>query len=254
MRPEVSNGLFRLEFGRVGESDRRFLRRSGVSSSSKYGHFSFPRVWCSRCRNWGHSGAGRLVGPEVDALGDEGLPGSLPVREWRALAKSWARTLGLEVARIKPGIELGLPHGVAARVKLDPVVSPSQGWFWFSGSLVEEIRDAGFTGCDFHEVVWVGQKRPREAYFELEPRGSVRHHRSPRTFVRCTICRRLTDIKHREGDAVWLESWTGDDFCWLENLNENVVSRRAFALLQQRSENVFGFELRNDPAKRLRAD
>lgn len=243
----AGSGLFKLSFGNINEGYRRFLRRSGGirSKFQPITPFSqFPSIWCSKCGEWCENGpVGRLTGPQVRTLINEGMPEVLRTSKWKPFAKLWAKRLGIDPSLIRPGIPLHPPHGLGANVNPDPVVSPSLPWLWFSKSLVNEIRDAGLTGAAFHKVEWVGARRPSEDYFELEARGSVRHVRSPGAQRRCRLCGKHGPIRENSRRGAFLDSWTGHDFSTLEGRYAWVVSARALAVLKRRSRNVFAEEL-----------
>lgn len=242
----AGSGLFKLSFGNINEGYRRFLRRSGgIRSKFQPTRFTqFPSIWCSKCGEWTSSGpVGRLTGRKVQALVSEGMPEVLRTSKWKPFAKSWANRLGIDPSLLHPGMPLQPPQGLGANLNPDPVVSPSLPWLWFSKPLVDEIRDAGLTGAVFHKVEWVGAKRPREDYFELEARGSVRSVRAPGAQRRCRICGRHGPIRENSRRGAFLDSWTGHDFSTYEAGYVWVVSARTVALLKRRSRNVFAEEL-----------
>lgn len=193
-----------------------------------HGSHCLPGVVCEVCGSrWSSTVRLRIELPAPPLDSEFASVRFVGFAEWVKEAPRWAALLGLEIASLRPGAELGRPVGRCRRVISEDVVHPIPGEIWVQSHVVEALRQADLTGVSFAEVE-LDAKCGEVTLFEL-----VVHGRASRTVTRgqnlelCETCHRRgfpspKDLRVDES------SWDGSDFFFVDhNPNIIIVTERA---------------------------
>ena len=198
----------------------------------------FPSVICPDCAErigggWASSNKVRIDLP-ADLKIDEFRAGRfLPLDEWCRFRSELARRLSVREELIRPGAQLGPPHGVVRGKKLKDILHPGPGYIWVSEAVMSSLQARGFTGVHFVKVhtEWGKTLKDETAtppdLWELVVTGSAwRVGMDVERVTDCATCGRTLFP-----EPGWLEvdesRWDGSDFFVVDgNVNITLVSER----------------------------
>lgn len=206
-------------------TDQEDDRRNPVSVAGRY---QIPGIVCDVCGNW--SSSSRLRGPlprEADQFRHVEF---LPPTEWKAMRGRWAAMLGVEPARVQPGLRLGPPTGLRSGPIVEDVVHPFPGLMWVADRVRAVVVEEALSGVSFASVEL--EPDPGDtALSELVIHGSAwRQGSTEQTVQVCSVCGRrgFPSPRNLKVDEA---RWDGSDFLHLDgNPNIVVVTQRAAAV------------------------